>query len=201
VDPFADSAPSLTLTVPPLADSDGAALAEATGHLDDPWAAEAALQGRDRETHVVVRLGNGRYALALSEVAEVVPLPALTRLPSGPLWMAGISNWRGRVLPVLDLRPLVGAERRPAPGSARMVVIRDQDVEAGLLVEAVHGLIVCEDAFAEVPPTVPPAAASILTGTVERSGGPAEASGPIGVLDVVSVLALRGQLAQARPAW
>jgi chemotaxis signal transduction protein len=162
--------------------------------IDDPWASDAALQAQEAESHVVVRMGNGRYALELTVVAEVLPLPSTTRLPGGPLWLDGIANWRGRVLPVLDLRPLLGAERRPAASSARLVVLRHEDVEAGVLVDAVLGLLTWDTELLEVPGTVPPAAASILSGTVDDGR-------PVAVLDAVSVLALRGQLAQAASAW
>lgn len=161
--------------------------------LDDPWAVDADLESRAHETHTLIRLADGRYALALDVVAEVLPLPDLTRLPGAPVWLGGIANWRGKVLPVLDLRPLLGAERRPAPTSARLVVLREDGVEAGLLVEGVLGLMTRSDELQEVPATVAPAAASILSGIVDHEG-------PVALLDVTSVLALRGQLAQVRAA-
>jgi chemotaxis signal transduction protein len=162
--------------------------------VEDPWSSDATTAGREQESHVVARLGSARYAVDLAVVAEVLPLPPTSRLPGAPLWLDGIANWRGRVLPVLDLRPLLGAERRPAASSARLIVMRHDGVEAGVLVDAVLGLMTCEGELREVPSTVPPAAASILSGTVEDGG-------PIAVIDATSVLALRGQLAQTRPSW
>jgi purine-binding chemotaxis protein CheW len=163
--------------------------------VDDPWAAEALHQVRVQQTHVLLRLGQGRYAVPLSSVDHVLQLPVLTRVPGGPIWLAGAANWRGRVLPVLDVRPLLGVERSALAGSARVLVLAEGEVRAGVIVESVLGLL--DDPgteFEAVPPTVTPAAASILEGVVESSG-------PIGLLDVSSVLGLRGQLRQTRPAW
>ena len=53
---------------------------------------------------VLVRLGGCRYALPMASVAEVGRPPGLTRVPGLPSWVAGVANWRGRVLAVLDLR-------------------------------------------------------------------------------------------------
>ena len=70
---------------------------------------------------VVVRFGGARYAVPMADVAEVVPVPRVTRVPGTPTWLAGVVNWRGRVLPVVDLRPIIGdplspaAQQRPAP--------------------------------------------------------------------------------------
>ena len=44
-----------------------------------------------------------------SAVAEVGRLPKLTRVPGTPEWLSGVANWRGRILAVLDVRPLLGA--------------------------------------------------------------------------------------------
>src|SRR4051812_6097795 len=54
----------------------------------------------DNET-VVIRLGDGRFAAELDAVAEVGRVPAVTRIPGAPAWLAGVANWRGRLLPVL----------------------------------------------------------------------------------------------------
>jgi hypothetical protein len=62
-----------------------------------------------------------------------------------------------------------------------------------VLVEGVLGLLTCGEEMHEIPATVTPGAASILSGTVDHDG-------PIALLDVGSVLALRGQLMQERVA-
>ena len=77
---------------------------------------------------VILRFAGGRYAVDMASVAEVVPVPVLTRIPGGPAWLSGVVNWRGRVLPVIDLRPLVGATLSPMPTSARLVVLAEADI-------------------------------------------------------------------------
>lgn len=160
--------------------------------IEDPWAIDIDDQARAHDTHTLIRLGDARYAVPLETVAEVLPVPGLTRLPGSPLWLCGVANWRGRVLAVLDLRPLLGADQRPISSSARLVVLRADDVEAGLLVDAVQGLMTADSLVQDLPATVAPAAASILVGTVDHGG-------PVALLDVTSALALRGQLPQSRP--
>jgi purine-binding chemotaxis protein CheW len=144
--------------------------------------------------HVVVRLGSGRYGVRALDVAEVVPVPRITRLPGGPTWVSGVANWRGHVLPVIDLRPVLGVEVLAMPSSARLVVLAVDDLEVGVLAEAVSGLIAVPSPCAPaLSVSVPPAAAHLLVGLAD--GGPA---GPVAVVSTEAVLGLRSLLARPR---
>ena len=78
----------------------------------------------------------------MADVAEVAALPAVTRVPGSPAWLAGVANWRGRMLPVLDLRPLLGppacplASQRPPGRRCRPAATSS----SGLVAEAVPGV-------------------------------------------------------------
>jgi purine-binding chemotaxis protein CheW len=146
------------------------------------------------EEVVVVRLGGSRYALPMSAVAEVGRPPGLTRVPGLPAWLAGVANWRGRVLAVVDLRPLLAAgdelDRR-----ARLVVLNRGGVPVGLLTEGVEGTQLLdpervEAALAHLPGT----AAELLLGQVT------DADGPCGVLDLDAVYRQTESLPRARRA-
>jgi purine-binding chemotaxis protein CheW len=145
-----------------------------------------------RLSGVVLRFAGARYAVDMAAVAEVVPVPPVTRLPGGPSWLSGVVNWRGRVLPVLDLRPLVGAALAPLPTSARLVVLSVADVECGVVADLVPGLLECDaDAVEPVPATASSAIGGLVLGVVDDDG-------PIAVLDAAAVLQLRDQLPHAR---
>jgi purine-binding chemotaxis protein CheW len=148
----------------------------------------AAPEGR---AAVVVRLGTGRFAADLDAVAEVGRLPAVTRIPGAPVWLAGVANWRGRLLPVLDLRSLLGAETAPLGNAARLVVLCADGVSAGILVEAVDGTGAL-DTIEEFPAALADRGSSLLAGQVPA------ADGPVAVLDTRAVLRLREELPRAR---
>ena len=138
---------------------------------------------------MVVRIGAGRYAVGLSGVAEVVTAPRTTRVPGLPRWLTGVANWRGRVLPVLDLRPLLGAEQSPLPSSARLVILSADQVEAGLLVDSVLGLLgPLEGTPQPVPATATADVAALVLGVVD------DGQGPVSLLGEHEVLALRSRL-------
>lgn len=141
---------------------------------------------------VILRFAGARYAVDMASVAEVVPVPQLTRVPGAPAWLSGVVNWRGRVLPVVDLRPLVGASLSPLPTSARLVVLAEEDIEVGIVADMVPGLLHCETEQLEpVPATITTAIASLVRGVVDHDG-------PVAVLSTDAVLRLREQLPAAR---
>jgi purine-binding chemotaxis protein CheW len=142
--------------------------------------------------HVVVRLGGGRYGVCAPDVAEVIPMPHLTRVPGTPSWVVGVANWRGHVLPLVDLRPLLHAGVVPLPSSARVVVVSVDDVEVGLVAEAVTGLVEVPDRLDATPVTLVGDAADLVSGLTD--GGPA---GPVAVLRTDAVLGLRSRLTRS----
>lgn len=136
--------------------------------------------------HVVVRLGGGRYAVCAPDVAEVAALPRATRVPGTAAWVTGVVNWRGHVLPLLDVRTLLGLDAGPLPSSARLVVISAEGLEAGLVAEAVAGLVEVPPDLEPAPSTLAPGAGRLVSGLAD--GGPA---GRVAVLGTAALLALR----------
>ena len=144
---------------------------------------------------VVVRLGDCRYALPMPSVAEVGRPPLLTRVPGLPAWVAGVANWRGRVLAVLDLRPLLMAGAATADRSGRLVVLTSGSVTVGLLTEGVQGTLQLDPE--QVEPALahlPDEAGALLAGQVTDAGG------PIGLLAVDAVFGLADALPRVRKA-
>ncbi len=144
---------------------------------------------------VVVVLGGCRYALPLPAVAEVGRPPALTRVPGLPDWVAGVTNWRGRVLGVVDLRTLLAADATALDRRGRLVVLSRGSVTVGLLTEGVEGTaavdsLALEPTLAHLPTT----ASALLTGQVT------DARGPVGLLDVAAVFGLADVLPRPRRA-
>jgi chemotaxis-related protein WspB len=72
---------------------------------------------------LLFQLGDDRYALDASQVAEVLPLIELKGIPQTPAAVAGVFNCRGRPVPVIDLSVL--ALGRPAQRclSTRILVV------------------------------------------------------------------------------
>jgi chemotaxis-related protein WspB len=82
---------------------------------------------------LVFRLGQDRYALDATDVVEVVPLVHIKQLPHAPPGLAGLMDYRGEAVPVIDLSEL--ALRQPAQRrmSTRIILLRHGDGSVPLL--------------------------------------------------------------------
>jgi purine-binding chemotaxis protein CheW len=141
---------------------------------------------------IVVRLGRGRFAAELASIAEVGRVPDVTRIPGVPSWLAGVANWRGRILPIADLRSLLGAAATASSRSSRLLVLTERGTLLGVLVDAVEGTMTLDPDLAPVPTGVPAEAAGLLRGQLARDNG------PVAVLDVDAVMRLRERLPRGR---
>jgi chemotaxis-related protein WspB len=76
---------------------------------------------------LLFQLGENRYALDARQVAEVLPLVQITELPQAPFGVAGVFNYRGAPVPVMDLSRL--AFDRPARRhlSTRIILVHYPD--------------------------------------------------------------------------
>ncbi|SCZ61842.1 chemotaxis protein CheW [Thiohalomonas denitrificans] len=86
------------------------------------------------------RVGDAHLVAPLGVVREILTFPVLTRVPGAKVWMKGIANVRGNLLPVTDLKGLLVGKSTPMRQSARVLVVNNGTVSAGLLVDEVFGL-------------------------------------------------------------
>ncbi len=106
---------------------------------------------------VAFRLGGDTLLVARDETREVLAVPSsLTRVPGARAWIRGLTNVRGQLLPIIDLRQYLGSGVTPAARSARVIVVHHRDIPAGLLVDEVLGFrrFVDSEFTDEPPPTL-----------------------------------------------
>src|SRR5688572_21225702 len=63
------------------------------------------------------------YAVSEAFVAELERVPRVTLVPQTPEWLRGVTNRRGEILSVVDLRTYLGLGATPA-ATGRMLVLR-----------------------------------------------------------------------------
>jgi purine-binding chemotaxis protein CheW len=90
---------------------------------------------------LVFLLGGERYAIETSHVLEAVPLRALTPVPCTPPFVLGVVNYRGQILPVLDLRRLFELAEVAVPEESRVVAVEAGGMRFGIFADAIEGTI------------------------------------------------------------
>jgi purine-binding chemotaxis protein CheW len=77
------------------------------------------------------------FVLPIIHVQEVIRSVSRTKLPSGPEFLAGVINLRGKVTPLIDMARLLGLEELSPEECGFIVVCRQQDLQFGLLVQRI----------------------------------------------------------------
>jgi chemotaxis-related protein WspB len=94
---------------------------------------------------LLFQLGDARYALDASLVAEVLPCIAVTGIPQAPTGVAGVLNYRGAPVPTIDLSQLMLGRPAQRRMSTRLVLVHVPDSNGGsrllgLIAEKATGL-------------------------------------------------------------
>lgn len=90
---------------------------------------------------VTFTVGAEIYAVETRYVHAVAPSPVPTQLPGGPPHLAGVVNFRGEVLLVFELVPLLALAGTTAPGVGQLLVLGGERIEFGLRVDAVEDVV------------------------------------------------------------
>ncbi|MBT8079619.1 MAG: chemotaxis protein CheW [Gammaproteobacteria bacterium] len=86
------------------------------------------------------RIGQEQFVANRDQVREVLMLPdAMTRVPGAKRWLLGIANLRGHLLPLVDLKMLLGSGRTSLRRMTRVISVNHREIPAGLVVDEVIG--------------------------------------------------------------
>jgi chemotaxis-related protein WspB len=95
---------------------------------------------------VVFKVSGIEYAIEARQVVEVIPLVTLRKCPGSPAYLAGLANYGGVGLPVVDLGRLVGGLSCVTYLSTRIIVMDyagngGRQRRIGLLAESVTNTV------------------------------------------------------------
>lgn len=109
------------------------------------------------------------FAVPMGPVQEIIRVPEVARLPLAPPSLAGLSNLRGRVLPIVNLRKIFNTEHREHDDATRALVI-DIGQPLGFVVDRVSSVISVEPGEMQSASAVQSIAqADYLTGVIQRT--------------------------------
>ncbi len=103
---------------------------------------------------VVARLGDQHYGIRISDVNQIIRSVESTPIPGMHGNIEGIINLRGRIVPVVDIRPTFGIYTGEGSRDSRIVVVSIQEHDIGLYVDAVSEVLAIDDEIIETPDTL-----------------------------------------------
>lgn len=98
------------------------------------------LPGSDIRQYVTFMVGDEVFAVEMAPVQEIIRVPEVVRVPLSPQALNGLANLRGRVLPIVSLRRVLGYPARAEDDTSRAVVI-DIGQPMGFVVDHVASVV------------------------------------------------------------
>jgi purine-binding chemotaxis protein CheW len=109
------------------------------------------------EQYLTFLTAGEEYAISIAKVSEIVEYEAVTTVPNTPIWISGVTNLRGRVIPVVDLAAKFGL---PASVISKFscviiteVIFQGENLTMGVLADSVKQVIeLSADEIEQTPP-------------------------------------------------
>jgi purine-binding chemotaxis protein CheW len=87
---------------------------------------------------VVFSLARERYGIEAGVVRQIVRFADFTPVPGAADYLVGVTNLRGEILPVFDLRRFFGLPQRGLTDQSRVLVLGQERHELGVLADETH---------------------------------------------------------------
>lgn len=83
------------------------------------------------------KLGDEEYGIEIDKVQDIITVPAISPTINSPFSILGMSNFRGKLISVMDLRKRLGLPEQPLSRKSRIMVVKIKNELLGLLVDQV----------------------------------------------------------------
>ena len=119
---------------------------EDTARILKSRAAELAVEDKtiltEQETIEVVEflVAHERYAFELYHIREVCPLKQLTHIPGVPDFVLGITNIRGHIISIIDIKNFFDLPDKGLTNPNQIVIIKSKEMEFGILADEIVGV-------------------------------------------------------------
>lgn len=141
----------------------------------------------EQERYIALRSGNKEYLLNISLIREIIMLPKITYVPHGPRYIEGVINLRGTIIPVINLKKMLGESRSEPTLNTRVLICEEQEtsIKTGILVDSIS--VVMGLSKEDVDTSSPPLAAS---GHDLMDGLSKQGKNLLGILNLSKVIAI-----------
>jgi purine-binding chemotaxis protein CheW len=146
---------------------------------------------------VIFELSPEYFGADIANVESIIKMQAITKLPHTPEFVEGVTNLRGKVLPIIDLRKRFGLSPRETDKNSRIIVVSVEQNEVGMIVDEVSEVVTIPEGIVEVAPAI---ATGVDTGFIKgiaklgANGGTAEQVDRLVILlDLAEVLSTKEQ--------
>ncbi len=122
-------------------------------------------ENQNTSQFVGFQIGDQQYAFRIEQIQEIVILDQVTQTPQVADYVEGVSNLRGAIIPIINLRTLLGMDPKQRDGETRTIVVNVGERTMGCTVDMVSQVIrIPEESIQLAPQTVTTDGANYISG-------------------------------------
>ena len=95
----------------------------------------------DSSQYLTLRLGSEEYAIDILRVQEIRSYEEPTRMVNSPVFIKGVVNLRGVIVPIADLRVKLGVEQFEYNDFTVVIILNIQGIVVGAVVDSVADVV------------------------------------------------------------
>lgn len=101
--------------------------------------------------YITFSLGKEKYGIELKEGKEILIPTKIIRVPNTPFYVEGVINIRGRVIPVFDIKSILGVKDDIIykDEDKRIIITIIEDITAGFIADKMQGILKFKDQYIE----------------------------------------------------
>lgn len=153
-------------------------------------ATEAEAVGAERQL-VILGLADEWYGVDIAAVEQIIEPQRITPVPNTPPYIAGLTNLRGTVLPVVDLRRRLNLPASGLTQDTRIMVAQIHRMQVGMIVDTVTEVLRVPERVIEPPSPLVTSVDSMYISGIARIAAPhkgGDADRLIVLLDLEQIL-------------
>src|SRR5690625_3677823 len=95
--------------------------------------------------YVVFNLDSEEFGIDIMNVKEIIPYQESVNIPNAPEFIEGIINYRGNVIPIINLKKRFKLDDFNVTKDTRIIVINIEEKEIGFIVDEASQTIRLDD--------------------------------------------------------
>ncbi len=120
--------------------------------------------------YLIFTMDNELYGMEIRYITEIIGIQPITVVPEMPEYVKGITNLRGKIIPVMDARLRFKKAEKEYDDRTCIIVLDTDDVSIGLIVDSVAEVLTIQDEDIAPPPEVNKGSHRYIKG-VGKAGG------------------------------
>lgn len=94
-----------------------------------------------KNTSLTFYIGDTMYGLPLTNVLEIINVQPIAKVPGTPMYVKGVINLRGGIVPIVDVRLKFGQMEKDYDEFTNIIITQLADITVGLVVDRVSNVV------------------------------------------------------------